>query len=711
MADTIAQPTNRTHERTVCPFDCPDTCSIHLTIEDGAAVAIRGNPQHEFTQGFLCHKVSRYLEQVYHPDRLLHPLRRSGPKGSGQFEQISWDEAIRTIAEQFRTAMNSPDGPQSILPYSYCGTMGKIQGECLDRRLFHAVGASLLDRTICASAGVAGYVATIGSRTGMAPEEFNNAQTIINWGSNTAETNSHLWVRMHAARRSGSRIITIDPYRSRTAERSDWHLAPRVGTDAALALGMMHIIFREGWEDAEYLDQYCLGVEQLKTRVLTDYDPSQTSELTGLPVESIEQLAHEYAHAQPSAIRINYGVQRHRGGGMAVRTIACLPAVIGAWRHRAGGIMLSTSGEFPLNLQAMQRPDLIPAGTRTINMVELADALAGEVSGPPVNLLFVYCSNPAAVAPDSAKVVRGLKRDELFTVVHEQFHTDTCDYADVILPSTMQPEHFDLHTAYGHHWVQVNTPAIQPPGECRPNSDVFRSLARELKLPPDLFETSDEDLAREALWERNEQRPPALTGITVDSLITDGPQKLQIESTAPFASGQFPTPSGRCEFLSESLAAEGVDPLATFTPPVESPESQPGLAQRYPLQLLTPPSPHFLNSTFVKIDSLRESAGEPDLIMHPIDAAFRGVKSGEMTRIWNDRGEFRARANVSEAAREGVVVARGIWWDRLTDGQGNSNHTTSTATTDLGGGATFFDNLVQVSSEPPNSDGSRSTDV
>lgn len=674
-----------------------------VTLDGERAVAVRGDREHPFTRGFLCHKVSRYPERVYHRDRLQFPLRRIGPKGSGQFERISWDAALDEIAVRFRAITDGPHGPQAILPYSYCGTMGKIQSEGLDRRFFHRLGASLLDRTICATAGVAGYTMTIGSKHGTDPEAFSQSQYIINWGSNTAVTNMHLWVRMVEARkRHGAKIVTIDPYRSITAARSDWHLAPRPGTDAALALGMMHILFRDGLADEAYLRDFCLGGDELRARVLSDYTPQQVAEITGIGIADIERLAHEYAKSTPSVIRINYGMQRHAGGGMAVRTIACLPAVIGAWRNPAGGILLSTSGTFAFDLPAVQRPDLIPSGTRTINMTQLAEALHGELPGPPVKALYVYNSNPAAIAPDQQRVLAGLRRNDLFTVVHDQFPTDTVDYADIVLPATTQLEHFDLHGSYGHQFVQVNVPAISPLGESRCNTDVFRGLAKRLDFEPELFEVSDEHLARELLWETNSLKnvPTAMRGITLDRLTREGAIKLNGNEAsnvaAPFVNGGFATPSGKCELRCERLAQLGHDPLPTFIPPAESPASAPELAKRFPLQLLSPPSQHFLNSTFVEVDSLRRSAVEPQLEISAADAVARGIQHGDLVNIFNDRGSFIARALVGDNVRPGVVVSPSIWWNKHSPGHRNCNSTTPTRLTDLGSGATFFDNLVEV---------------
>jgi anaerobic selenocysteine-containing dehydrogenase len=682
-----------------------------VTLDGDRAVRVQGDPEHDFTQGFLCHKVSRYLERVYHPDRLTTPLKRIGPKGSGRYAPISWEEALETIAGRLSAVAAGPHGPQAILPYSYGGTLGKIQAESLDRRFFHRLGASLLDRTICATAGGAGYRYTMGTTQGTDPEAFVDARYIINWGSNTAVTNMHLWVKMHEARKRGAKIVTIDPYRCRTAERSDWHIAPRVGTDAALALGMMHVLFRDGLADEAYVADHCLGGEQLRDRVLRDYPPDVTARITGLPAADVERLAREYAEITPSVIRINYGMQRHRGGGMAVRTIACLPAVIGSWRRHGGGILLSTSALYPLNDAGLQRPDLIPPGTRTVNMTQLAEALAGDLPGPPIEVLFVYNSNPAAVAPDQQRVIQGLLRDDLFTVVHDQFPTDTADYADVVLPATTQLEHFDLHKSYGHHWLQVNEPCIPPLGESRCNTDVFRGLAARLGFEAELFDVSDADLAREALWEGSPQRPAAtdgcaaghpsrpaaLEGITVDALRAQGPLKLRVANgAAPYADGGFPTPSGKCELYSERLAAIGLDPLPTYILPAESPESAPELAARFPLQMLSPPSPHFLNTTFANVASLVKAEKTPLLFIHLHDAASRNIRDGDRVRIHNDRGSFTATAEVGEMVRSGVVVAPGIWWNKRSPDGRNCNVTTSTALTDLGGGATFFDNLVEV---------------
>ncbi|WP_165248955.1 molybdopterin-containing oxidoreductase family protein [Paludisphaera soli] len=679
--------------KNVCPLDCPDTCSMLVTVRDGVAVALKGDPHHPFTRGFLCQKMARYLDRVYSDDRLMHPMRRVGRKGEGRFERISWDEALSTIAERFRSVAESTDGPQAILPYSYYGTMGKLQASSLDRRFFHRLGASKLDRTICASAGTIGYEYTLGrGRLGADPLAVSGCKFVVNWGSNTVNTNSHLWSLMIEARKkNGATIVTVDPYRSPTAARSDWHIQPRPGTDAALALGLMHVLWRDGLADEDYLARGTVGADRLRDRVLHDYPPDRTAAITGVDVGTIETFAHRLAKEQPSLIRLNYGMQRHHGGGMAVRTIACLPAVIGSWRHPGGGAMLSTSGAYGFDDARLTRPDLSPAGTRTVNMNQLGEALAGELPGPPVRALYVYNSNPAAVAPNQARVLRGLEREDLFTVVHELFATDTVDYADVVLPATSQLEHVDLHGSYGHHEVMHNPRSIEPRGECRSNNDVFRALAARLGFEPDLF-PDDETLMREAL-----DGGPALRGLTLERLKAEGSVRLNLpDAYAPFADGVFPTPSGKCELYSERMARDGLDPLPSYIPPLEDPHSRPDLAGRFPIQLLSPPRAQFLNSTFAGSPHHRAGAGEPTLEMAVEDAEARGVAEGDWVEVFNSRGAFRARVALTGGVRPGVAVAPGIYWNKHSPGRSNANATTSSALSDMGGGATFFDNLVQI---------------
>jgi anaerobic selenocysteine-containing dehydrogenase len=695
--------------KAVCPHDCPDACGMVVTVDraTGRAVELRGDKDHPFTRGFLCQKVANYLDRVYHPDRVLHPMRRVGRKGEGRFERIGWDEAVRTIGIKFREVAASVDGPQAILPYSYAGTMGKLMYGSLDRRFFHRLGASLLDRTICATAGAAGCDITLGTRAVIDPEAAINARFIVNWGSNTAVTNSHFWKVEFEARKRGAKIVTIDPYHSPTAAKSDWWLPIRPGTDAALALGVMHVIFREGWQDRDYLDRYCVGGDQIRERVLSEYSPAVASRITGLSVEDIERFAREYGRSRdlfggPALIRVNYGLQRHGGGGMAVRTIVCLPALTGDWRHPGGGALLSTSKAYPFDGAYLERPDLIPPGTRLVNMNRLAEALHGELPGPPVRALFVYNSNPANVAPDQSRVLTGLAREDLFTVVHDQFLTDTADYADILLPATTQFEHFDIMGSYGHLYVQANNPAIAPRGEAKPNTEVFRLLAREMGFEPELFDVTDEQLAARCMKSPGGYGQPAgaFDGITLGDTKA-GPVRLNLpKDWTPFAEGNFPTPSGKCELYSEREAKAGRDPLPHYVPPHEDPQTRPDLAAKYPLQLLSPPASPFMNSTFVNMKQQRETAGEPTLEISAIDATARGIADGQAVTVFNARGRFRARAVIADSVKPGVVVTLGLWWKRYTADGANCNATTSTALTDLGGGATFFDNLVDVAATP-----------
>lgn len=693
----MAESAARSQVRCVCPLDCPDACAMVVSVEAGRAVALKGDREHPFTRGFLCRKMTHYVDRVYSERRLMHPLRRVGKKGTGRFERISWDEALSAISARFRAIAASESGPQAILPYSYYGTMGKLQASSLDRRFFHRLGASKLDRAICSSAGGAGYEYTAGAgRLSADPLAITGCKLIVNWGSNTVDTNSHLWSLMVKARKkNGASIVTIDPRKSPTAVRSDWYIPIRPGTDAALALGLMHVIFRENLEDAEYLGRATIGAAELRLRALEEYPPERVAAITSLDVATIETLARRLATVKPNVIRLNYGVQRHRGGGMAVRTITCLPAIVGSWRDRGGGAILSTSGTYEWNADLLAMPELAPAGTRTINMNELGGALAGELPGPPVQAIYVYNSNPAAVAPDQARVLEGLARDDLFVVVHEQFFTDTTDYADIVLPATTQLEHVDILGSYGHHYVMLNTPAIAPLGECRSNNDVFRALAGWMGFEPELFPYDDALIAAALAGGR------ALAGITLDRLREEGYARLNIpDDYRPFAAGAFPTPSGKCELYSERMRSDGFDPLPSYTPPLEDPLTNRGLAERFPIQLVSPPRPEFLNSTFANESRALATAGDPTIELARTDAESRGLADGDWAEVYNDRGSFLARVEISLGVRPGVAAALGLRWNKLAPGRRNVNNTTSQALTDMAGGATLFDNLVNVRPAP-----------
>lgn len=679
--------------RGACPHDCPDTCALITTVQDGRAVRVQGDPDHPFTAGFLCAKVNRYLERTYHPDRLQHPLKRVGPKGRGEFVRVSWDEALRDIGNRLRAIADGPHGAQSILPYSYCGTMGLLQGSSMDRRFFHALGASKLDRTICSTAGMWGMRMTVGASVGADAEGLPSSDLVILWGTNTLTSNPHLWPFVRRARDNGARVVCIDPIRTRTAEQCDEWIAIRPGTDGALALGMMYVIFAEGLQDDDYLAQYTLGADQLRARV-QEYAPAVVSSITGVPEERIVALAREYARASAAFLRINYGLQRHGGGAMAVRTIACLPAVTGHWRRAGGGVQLSTSANFKFNTPALERPDLSP-NVRVINMIRLGDALTmpdAGVGGPPVQALIVYNSNPAAVAPDRSAVLSGLRRDDLFTVVLEHFQTDTADYADYVLPATTQLEHWDVHFAYGHHYATLNRPAIAPLGECKPNTQIFRELAAHTGLRDACFADDDTTLLRQALTSSDDK----MATVTLEALMEHGWVRLNVPTPyLPYAQGGFATPSGKCEFYSARMEAMGLDPLPAFTPPHELPELVPELAAKYPLMLVSSPRHQFLNTTFVNIASLRRDA-EPEVMVHPADAEARGLAEGAAVSVFNDRGAFTAVARVTDQVRPGVAWAPSVWWAKMSRDGRNANETTSQRTTDMGNGPVFYDNLVEI---------------
>nr|WP_315135245.1 molybdopterin oxidoreductase family protein [uncultured Limnohabitans sp.] len=673
--------------RGACPHDCPDTCALLTTVENGRATQVQGNPAHPMTDGVLCTKVSRYVERTYHPERLLQPLRRVGPKGAGQFEPVGWDEALDAIAQRLKSI--AARDPQAVLPYSYAGTMGQVQGESIAARFFHQLGASLLDRTICASAGAEALTQTLGNKVGMKVEFFAESKLIVIWGSNSIGSNLHFWRIAQVAKRQGAKLVCIDPRRSETADKCHEHIALRPGTDAALALAVMHELIVHGWLDQDYIDRYTLGWDALKARAL-QWTPERAAEVCGVPVAQIRQLARDWGSTAPAAIRLNYGMQRVRGGGNAVRAIACLPALTGAWRHRAGGLLLSSSGHFPVRRAALQRPDLLgERRPRTLNMTTIGDdllRLASPDFGPSIDALIVYNSNPVAVAPESGKVVQGFARDDLFTVVLEHFQTDTADYADFILPATTQLEHWDIHTSYGHTDVLLNRPAIAPVGQARTNTDIFRALAARMGFDDPCFAESDESLCRSAIGD----------GQDFEQLLAHGFASLPLPD-APFEQGGFPTPSGRCEFFSQRLADQGLDGLPDHLPNYELATP----SGRYPLAMISPPARHFLNSTFVNVQSLRDIEAEPVLEMHPEDAAARGIVDGAVVRVFNDRGIYHCKARLNQRARAGVVNGLGVWWRKLGLNGTNVNELTSQHLTDLGRAPVFYDCLVEVAAEIP----------
>ena len=685
-AMSIATDSSVTTVLGACPHDCPDTCSLRTTVIDGVATRVQGNADHPHTGGVLCAKVSKYTERTYHAERVLQPLKRTGPKGSSQFTPVSWDEALRDIAQRLHTIAQRT--PEAILPYSYAGTMGLVQGESMDRRFFYQLGASLLDRTICASAGAEALMHTYGGKLGMHVEYFAQSQLIIIWGSNSIGSNLHFWRYAQEAKRNGAKLVCIDPRKTETADKCHTHLQLRPGTDAALALALMHELIVHDWLDHDYITQHTEGWDALRERAL-QWPVERAAEVCGLDAEAIRTLAREYATTQPAAIRLNYGVQRARGGGNAVRAIACLPALIGAWRHRAGGLLMSSSSLNPLKRQALHKPELLAGRTpRTINMSTIGDALLHPTDatwGPQIEALVVYNSNPVTVAPESAKVVAGFAREDLFTVVLDHFMTDTADYADYVLPATTQLEHWDIHGSYGHSHILLNQPAIAPQGNSRSNAQIFRDLAAHMAVfdaafAAPHFRDSDTALCQQAIG-----NDAALWG----ELLEHGFSQIPVKE-APFAEGGFATASGKCEFASRSLAAQGRDPLPDYLPNYEQP------SDAYPLAMISPPARNFLNSTFVNVKSLRNAEGGPLLEMHPDDAAQRGIADGDTVRVFNARGEHVCKASVNGRARAGLVVGLGIWWRKDGDNGTNVNELTHQQLTDMGRAPCFYDCTVQV---------------
>ncbi len=673
-------------KHSVCALDCPDACSLLINVEDGRGSKLRGNPEHPITRGFLCGKVARYLEREYSPDRLLYPLRRSGPRGTGRFERISWDQALDEIAARL-TAISAGFGPESILPYSYAGTMGYLNGSSMDRRFFHRLGASQLDRTICSSAGGAGLLASVGYRYGTEPEQFRHSKLILAWGANVLGTNVHLWPFIVEARRNGARFYVIDPHQNRTGKAADRWFPINPGSDAALALGMVHVILRESLHDADYVARFTEGVSQLKQQV-ADYTPAHVEQLTGIAAEDVVSLAREYATTRPAAIRLNYGVQRSERGGLAVRAIACLPALTGSWQEVGGGLQLTTSGAFMLNRAALERPDLqlaSPLGrhARVVNMSRLGNALECLVE-PPVKALCVYNSNPVGIAPNQSAVVRGLNRPDLFTVVIEQMLTDTARYADIVLPATTFLEHTDLYMAYGHYYLQLARPVLPAPGETLSNVEIFRRLAARMGLTDACFRDSDDDMIRQAL----DSASHFVRGITLEELEREHFIRLRVSDEGkpflPFSAGGFGTENGKFPFGR---------PLE-YRPPAESRLGDQALRAKYPLELISPKNDDSMNSTFGnRADVDRQTAVAT---LHPSDAEKRHICAGDQVRLYNERGTLVFQARIDETVRVGVVsVPSTRWASKASDGK-SVNILTSERLTDIGNGPVFYSCLVEV---------------
>jgi anaerobic selenocysteine-containing dehydrogenase len=703
-------PTSGTHVvRGACPHDCPDTCALLVTVEDGVVTGVKGDPDHPFTAGALCPKVHDYEERVNSPDRVLHPLRRIGAKGEGRFEPISWDAAVDEIGERF-TAISDEYGSEAILPYSYLGALGALNGLAVGDPFFHRLGATVSERTFCDSGSCTGYLMTVGPTAGMDPESFAHARFILIWACNLQSTNIHMWKFVAEAQRRGAKVVVIDPLRTRTAKRADWHIPIRPGTDAALALGMAHVIVRDGLTDDDYVERHTVGYDRLRER-LAEYPPERVAAITGVAAEDVETLARDYATTQPAAIRIGVAVERHASGGQAVRAITCLPALTGAWRHVGGGILQLTHWAFPLNVPGLHRPDWIKPGTRVINQWQLGPALTGELDlDPPIKALFVYNANPAIVVADQRKTLAGLAREDLFCVVGEQFLTDTARYADIVLPNTTQAEQLDIVFSWGQMYLTLNLPAVAALGEAVPNREMFARLARRMGFDDELFGLTDEEVIRDVAFDWTH---PALRGITFDTLRETGWARLSIpdaDAYAPHAEGGFPTPSGKVELASSAAEQAGdfvvsvfregydafqagtpVDPLPHWFEPAES------CSERYPLTLLSPKAHGFLNSQYGNADrQLRLMGGAQQALLHPDDAAARGIADGQPVLLRNDRGEVAAQAQLTEDVARGVVVCPMGYWLGSSANGATVNAVTPNRYADLGRAPTFSNAAVEV---------------
>ena len=683
-----------------CPHDCPDCCALETLVdEEGRAVRVSGRSDHPVTRGWLCAKVNRYLERVYHPERLMYPMRREGPKGSGKFVRISWEEAIAEITGRWRDII-AQYGAECILPYSYAGTLGLVNGAVTDNRFWNRLGACGLDRAICGHAAEDAVMLTVGGRLAPSPEMLIHSKLVLIWGSNPASTAPHIMPFLRQAQRNGTRIIVIDPIRTLTARSADQHIQPYPGTDAALALSMMYVMVKEGLHRPEWIEAHTLGWGHLLERVM-QFPPERAAEITGLSVEIIVDLARSYATATPALLRVTDGINRHTNGGQTVRTIACLPALTGQYGVLGGGLMYSTSDWLKWDRAAVSHDfePVCPQVPRKLNMNRLGAILMGEAD-PPIHALFVYNANPVASSPNAGKIVEGLMRDDLFTVVHELFETDTARYADLLLPATSQLEHVDLHKPYGHLSLQYNMPAIPPQGETRSNWDVMRALAAGMGFDEPWLQEDANEVIR-GILNATAQHNQLLEGITLERLQAEGsiPLAIPADQRVPFANGIFRTPSGKVEFYSQHAAAKGYDPVPGWQPEVESRvESARQLSADARLPLLCPAAHHFVSSTFGNQGQLIAKEGAPTLRIHPTDAAARGIQQGQLVRVSNERGECQLVANITEDVRPGVLATATVWWPKFSPDQRNVNWTTSDRLADFNGGSTFYTNLVSIDS-------------
>lgn len=691
-----------------CPHDCPDTCSMVFTVKEDKLISVTGNPDHPMTRGGLCVKLKDYEKRHYHPDRLLYPMKRTGPKGSKQFTRITWDEALDTIVERWQ-ALIAEHGPRAILPASYLGNQGLVHGLNGGDAFFNRLGATVCERTFCGEGSCTAWLLTVGPTAGVDPESFIHSKYIVIWACNSVSTNLHHWHIVKEAQKKGAKVVVIDSYASKTAKEADWHLAPKPGTDGALAMAMMNVIISEGLVDQDYVDNYTVGYKELAERAAT-CTPEWAEKITGIPADDIRKLAREYATTPPAAIRLGVALERNYGGSQAIRAVTCLPALIGAWRHVGGGALQFPVWEHPYRFDVISRPDLIPEGTPVVNILQLGRALLGELDlETPIKSLMVWNTNPVTQSPETDKIVKGLQREDLFTIVADHFISDTAAYADLVLPAAMGAEMEDMILSWGHLYLTYNTKCIEPPGEALPNNEIFRRLAKRLGFEEDNFKWSDSEcLENYVAWDS-----PACEGIDLDHLREHGFAHLKVgtkDDRAPHKQGNFPTPTGKCMFYVEGAKnfvagpfrqmyegfqpLEDLDPLPGYVPNRESVDTNPALAAKYPLNIISPKSHGFLNSCYANITDKIKGQGEQFVMIHPADADMRGIQEGAKVRVFNDRGAFEGDARITKDVNPGIVVATLGYWRQLNNG--TVNCISSAEFGDMGHSTTFSDNLVQV---------------
>lgn len=691
-----------------CPHDCPDTCSMVYEVENGKLISVKGNSEHPMTRGGLCVKLKDYEKRHYHPDRLLHPMRRTGPKGSGQFEQISWDEALNEITTRWKAIIDEY-GPRAIIPYSYLGNQGLVHGLNGGDAFFNKMGATVCERTFCGEGSCTAWLLTVGPTAGVDPESFTHSKYIIIWGCNSVSTNIHHWHIVKDAQKKGAKVVVIDPYKSRTAKEADWHIAPKPGTDGALAMAMMHTIIEEGLQDQDYIDNYTHGYEALAERAKSR-TPEWAAEITGVAADDIRQLAREFATTQPAAIRLGVALERNYGGGQAIRAITCLPALTGAWRHVGGGALQFPVWEHPYKFDVISRPDLIPEGTPVINAIQIGRALNGEMElEVPIKSMMCWNANPVTQAAETDKIVEGLMRDDLFLVSAEHFLSDTASYADIVLPASMGAELEDMVLSWGHLYLTYNAKCVESPGEAIPNNEIFRRLAAKMGYEEENFKWSDSECLEHYVdWDS-----PACDGIDLNTLRENGFAHLTVggrDDRAPHKQGNFPTPTGKCQLEVEGATnfvappfrqmyegfqpGEALDSLPDYVPSRETPETNPVLAEKYPLNIISPKSHGFLNSCYANIDDKIQKQGEQFVLISATDADLRDIQNGDSVRVFNDRGGFEGKAQITDDVSSGIVVATLGYWRQLN--KGTVNCVSSAEFVDMGHAPTFTDNLVQV---------------